>query len=80
MTILTIDLEANKRSEREVDAYRWGNVTRLGRMNHAGEETPDGLVVVWTAEKNLLETQQDRLLSGMIGSRIFEDIDEMLVS
>jgi hypothetical protein len=73
--IITIDLVSNKRTANEVDAYRWGGMTST-QVNKDGHQDPNGEFLIWEGEDHLVESVQDRLSSGLIGSRIFVELEQ----
>lgn len=81
MTVLAIDLKMNQRRFKEVNAYRYGYAFDLGRYDLDGSKNPNGDIVIWSFESDYYRNnQQDRLLSGLIGSYKGLSVDDVLAN
>ena len=81
MSVLAIDLKMNRRKWEEVEAYRYGYAFDLGRFDIDGSRNIDGDIVIWSFEDNYTQSnQQDRLLSGLIGSYKGLSVDDVLTT
>jgi hypothetical protein len=79
MTVLAIDLRMNQREWKEVEAYRYGNVTDLGRYDLDGFRNVAGDIVLWNCESDYSsQSQRDRLASGWIGTYTGKSVDDVL--